>query len=203
MFILALGVPFAINSNLGISPVNAWPFTWHLIFDITVGTATTIFFSACILFQIILLRKQFKWYNLTQIVFSFLFGVFLDICIFFLGDLSIPTYAGQLAMLLIGIFLIATGLSIYLEAKLVSLPSEGAVQALVQKLPKSNFAKIKVWFDCALISLAIITSFIFLNGLYGIREGTVIAAICVGKTIPLTRKFVIPIIRKTGFYEIK
>ena len=74
LFILAFGVVFAINSNLGISPVNSLPYAASLASGIDAGVCVAIFFLACIGAQIILLRGDFKWINLTQIIFSFVFG---------------------------------------------------------------------------------------------------------------------------------
>ena len=202
LFILALGVPFAINSDLGISPVNALPFAVHLSSGIGIGLSVSLFFVACILFQIVLLRKDFKWINVTQIIFSFLFGFFLDITVFLVGDFSIPTYLGQLVMLSISMVLIAIGLSVYLEAKLISLPSEGVVLAVVEKVPKYTFHQIKIIMDCILVAMAIATTLIFMGGIYGVREGTIISAIMIGKLIPYVRKVIIPTLDKVGFYKV-
>jgi len=202
LFILALGVPFAINSNLGISPVNALPFAAHLSSGVGAGLSVSLFFVACVLFQILLLRKDFKWINVTQILFSFLFGYFLDVTIFLIGDFNIPTYLGQLVMLFISMVLIATGLSVYLEAKLISLPSEGVILAIIEKFPKYTFHKVKIAMDSILVAMAIATTLIFMGGVYGVREGTVISAVAIGKLIPYVRKLVIPTLDKAGFYKL-
>lgn len=201
IFIVALGVPFAINSDLGISPVSSWAISIHLVSGIGAGLSMTLFFIGCILFQIILLRKDFKWINLTQIIFSFLFGLFVDVTIWLVGDFIIPTYAGQLLMLCISMVLIATGLSVYLEAKLVSLPSEGVILAIVQKYPKCSFHRVKIVMDCFLVAMAILTTLIFMGNIAGVREGTLIAAVVIGKIIPYTRKAVIKTLEKLNFYN--
>lgn len=105
-------------------------------------------------------------------------------------------------MLAISMVLIAMGLSVYLEAKLISLPSEGVVLAVVEKLPKYTFHKIKIIMDCILVTAAIATTLIFMDGIHGVREGTVISAIMIGKLIPYVRKVVIPILDKVGFYKV-
>ena len=201
LFILALGVAFAINSDLGISPVSSWAIAVHLVSGIGAGFSMTLFFIGCILFQIVLLRKAFKWVNLTQIVFSFLFGFFVDAAIWIVGDFGIPTYIGQLVMLSISMILIAIGLSVYLEAKLVSLPSEGVILAIIQKYPKFSFHRVKIIMDCLLVAMAMGTTLIFMGGIYGVREGTVIAAVAIGKIIPFVRKIVVSILGKLQFYR--
>ena len=201
LFILALGVPFAINSDLGISPVSSWAISVHMASGIRAGLSMTLFFIGCIGFQIILLRKDFKWINLTQIIFSFLFGLFVDVAVWLVGDLSIPTYIGQLLMLSISMILIATGLSVYLEAKLISLPSEGVILAIIEKNPKYSFHRVKIVMDCFLVAMAIITTFVFMGGIYGVREGTLIAAVAIGKIIPYIRKMVVKALEILSFYN--
>ena len=196
LLILAFGVAFAINSNLGISPVNSVPYVVHLVSGINMGMLVTLFFLLLIVMQIILLRRNFKPIDLTQIIFSTIFGYFVNVARAIVGDFTIPTYAGQLLMLAISIVLIAIGVSMYLEAKLISLPAEGIILAIIQKYPRHTFAKVKVIFDCVLVVLAVGITLMFLGGIYGTREGTILSAIFLGKTIPYARKLVIWILNK-------
>ena len=201
LLILAFGVVFAINSDLGISPVNALPFAVSLAFGVRVGTSVTLFFLLCLVAQIVLLRKEFRWINLTQIIYSFIFGYFVDFAIFVKGGFSLPTYAGQLVMLVVSLVLIPTGLSMYLEAKLVPMPSEGLVMTITQKLQNTTFARVKVIFDCVLVVSAISLTLIALGGVYGVREGTVISAIFIGKLMPYTGKVISRVLDRMGFYS--
>jgi len=196
LFILAIGIAFAINSDLGISPVNSVPFAVHLVSGINMGTAVTLFFLLLIGLQAALLRRQFKPIELTQIIFSTIFGFFVDFAIFIVGVLAFPTYAGQLAMLAISIVLIAIGVSMYLEAKLISLPAEGIILAVIQKYPRHTFTRVKVVFDCVLVVIAVAITLVFLRGIYGIREGTIISAIFLGKAIYYARKVVSWVLKK-------
>lgn len=190
LFIIAFGIAIAINSDLGISPVSSLPFVVSLISGIGVGTCVTAFFLICILIQIILLGKEFKWINLSQIIFSFIFGYFVDFAIFVMGDLRIPTYAGQLVMLFISIILISFGLTLYLDAKLISLPPEGLVSAIAQKTQSGMFHRAKIATDTVIVLLAIALSLIFLGGVYGVREGTVITAVLAGKLMPYCKRVI-------------
>ena len=199
LFILAIGIAFAINSDLGISPVNSVPFAVHLVSGINMGTAVTVFFLLLIGLQAALLRRDFKLRVLTQIIFSTIFGFFVDLAIFIVGDFTIPTYVGRLAMLAISTVLIAVGVAMYLEAKLISLPAEGIILAVIQKYPRYTFTRIKVIFDCVLVVIAVAITLVFLRGLYGTREGTVISAILLGKAIYYARKVVVWGLRKVGF----
>ena len=209
LFIMAFGVVFSINSDLGISPVNSLPFAVHLASGVGLGICVTLFFLLCIVIQIVLLQKEFKWINLTQIVFSFIFGYFVAIAVFIMGDFTLalvfgpfglPTYLGQLMMLAISLVLIAAGLSLYLEARLISLPPEGVVLAIVSKLKNGKFHRVKIAMDSILVVLAIAVVLIFTGRIYGVREGTVISAIFIGKLIPCAKRVISYILDKFGFY---
>jgi uncharacterized membrane protein YczE len=191
-----MGVAFAINSDLGVSPVNSLPFIVSHIVDIDMGICVAVMFVVFILIQIAILRNDFKWINLTQILFAFIFGYFVDLTRLILGSFQIPTYTGQLLMLCISIVLIACGIILFMEARLVNLPPEGLMAAITQKIPKLAFNKVKIAVDLALVVTAILLAFIFFGELSGVREGTVIAAIMVGKVMPYVRKVISPILNK-------
>ncbi|MCL1998639.1 MAG: DUF6198 family protein [Turicibacter sp.] len=202
LLVLAFGVVFTINSDLGVSPVNSLPYAVSLVFDLNLGMCVTIFFIICILLQIVLLRREFKWINLAQIIFSTIFGVFVDLARFVVGDFSLPTYFGQLALLVMGILCIALGLVIYLETKLVPLPPEGLVLAIVSKLKNAQFHIIKVMLDSSLVIAAVILLFALADEFHGVREGTIISALAIGKIMPYVKRPVTPILDKVGFYRL-
>ena len=199
LLILAFGVAFSVNSNLGVSPANSFPYVVSLIIDQKMGTCVTVIFICYILLQILILRKDFQWINLTQILFSTLFGKFVDFAKLVLGDFCISTYAGRLLMLGISVVLIAIGISMYMGAKLVNMPTEGLASAIASKLPNKEFHQVKVMVDCASVSAGLILSLIFLGSLQGIREGTIISAIVIGKVIPYANKVTKPILQKFCF----
>ncbi|MCL1924469.1 MAG: DUF6198 family protein [Defluviitaleaceae bacterium] len=187
LFILAIGVIFSINADLGISPVNATPYVFSLTLGISVGNGVILFFLALIALQWIMLRKEFKLSSLLQIVVSFVFGFFVDAANFLIGDFAFfpEFYAGQLLTLAVSIILIALGLVLYVETKIVPMPSEGVLLALLKKFPKFSLGTMKIIFDIGVVIIAIIFSLIFLSGIYGIREGTIVTAFLIGKMMAI------------------
>ena len=199
LLILAFGVAFSVNSNLGVSPANSFPYVVSLILNTKMGNCVTVIFICYILMQILILRKDFQWINLSQILFSTLFGKFVDFAKMVLDGFCFPTYTGRLLMLAISIVLIAIGISMYMGAKLVNMPTEGLASAIAAKLPNKEFHQTKVMVDCASVGTALILSMCFLGGLQGIREGTIISAIVIGKVIPYANKVTKPILQKFCF----
>jgi len=202
LFILSLGAPFALNSELGIPPVNSLPFVISFILEMPPGTVLTWVLVAFIILQILILRRDFELKNLSQIIFSFIFGYFINFAIFLIGDFSLPTYLGQLAMMGLSILAISFGLSTYMEARLINMSPEALVWAIVSKIPGGTFPPVKIVFDVTLVSTALILSLVFLGGLYGVREGTIISALLIGRLIPPARKIVVRALTAINFYEI-
>ena len=187
LFVAAFGVALAINSALGVSPVTSLPYVISLITGIYLGRVVTAVLVVYIIMQIIILRRDYKPINLLQLVFSFIFGYFVDLAMFLLGGFRIPTYFGQLLMLAISMILIAAGIVAVLETKLVILPAEGLVATIAEKY-NGKFHRIKMAMDIILVIFGIVLGFIFLSGMYGVREGTIISAIGTGKIMPFVGK---------------
>ena len=190
LLLMAFGVALSVNSNLGVSPVNSLPYVISQIIHVRMGTCVTAIFCFYILLQILILRRDFRPINLLQIVFSTIFGYFVDFAKALVGDFAIPTYLGQLTMLLASIVLIALGVLLYMEVQLVPMPMEGL-----------SFPTMKTVVDCLVVLIGVVLSFVFLGRLEGIREGTVITAAVVGKLIAVFRKPLSPAVRKICFGE--
>lgn len=200
LMLMALGVALSVNSNLGVSPVNSLPYVVSRIVNVQMGTCVTVIFCFYILLQILLLRKDFHPVNLLQIVFSTIFGYFVDFAKMLVGDFAIPTYFGQLTMLFGSIVLIALGVLLYMDVELVPMPMEGLSSCVAKKLGKP-FPTMKSVIDCLVVAIGMILSFLFLGALEGIREGTVITAVVVGRLIAILRKPISPIVKKICFGE--
>ncbi len=200
---IAFGVAFSINSNLGVSPVNALPYVVSVITGFNLGNCIIAVFTFYILLQVIILRKEFRLIDLTQILFSTFFGYFTNFSKWVLGDFVLPTYFGQLAMLGISIVFIATGITLYVNARLVNMPMEGLTDAVSKKITKKPFHDTKVIIDCTVVIVAVIFSVAFLGKLEGVREGTIISAFLIGRTMKPIQKKLVPIINKLVYKEIK
>lgn len=198
LFFMAMGVAFSVNSNLGISPVNSLPYIVGQVTGIPMGTWVIIIFCSYILLQIILLRREFRPVQLLQIVFSTIFGYFVDFAKLLLGDAALPTYLGKLAMLAISIFLVSVGVFLYIAVELVPMPMEGLSLVIARKT-KVPFPTMKVIVDCVVVAVSIGISLVFFHKLVGIREGTVITAVVTGKLIALLKKLLGSTIQRLCF----
>ena len=205
LFFMALGVAFSANSDLGISPVNSLPYVISDIVKMQPGTCVTIVFCSYILVQILLLRREFNPVNLFQIVFSTIFGYFVNFTKWMVGDFLLPGgYVGRLAMQCIGIVLVAFGVFLYLDVDLVPMPMEGMTMAIAKKVGKP-FPTVKTVVDCTVVAIGVILTIVCLHLIpfkdagVRIREGTILAALVTGKVIEIMRKPLSPIVKRICF----
>ena len=178
--IMAFGVAFSIKASLGTSPISSVPFVVSLFTPLTVGTATITMHCVFILMQILILRKDYHLIQLMQLPVAFFFGYLTDLGVWAVQGISCNTYWQQWIVCLIGILLVAVGVSFEVKAGVVVLAGEGVVLAVCKVLPKIKFGYMKVGFDVTLVVIACILSFVFTGHLQGVREGTVAAALLVG-----------------------
>lgn len=197
LFVLSFGVTISVKSNLGVSPVNSLPYVISLITKRELGLCIVAVFSIYIVAQIVILGKEFQWHNLFQILCSTAFGYFTTLSKWILRDFAIPGYPGRLLMMAIGIVLVASGVFLYMDVDLINMPMEGLTQALAKKIFKSmQFHEVKIITDCANVLLGIVLSFVFLHELKGIREGTVLSALLVGRVMKVLKKYLSPSIER-------
>ncbi len=200
LLFMAFGVAFSVNSGLGVSPVNSLPYVISLILNVDMGRCVIGVFASYIVVQLLLLRRNFRWIQLTQLVFSTVFGYFVDFAKWALGDWALASYPGRLAMLFFSILLVALGVCLYMGTGLVNMPMEGMTKAVKDTLfPKTHFAEVKVAMDCGVVLLGVALSFLFLGQLEGIREGTVICAVLVGKVMKPLQKCLEPFLGRVCF----
>lgn len=177
--IMAFGVAFSIKASLGTSPISSVPYVVSLFAPLTVGTATIIMHCVFILLQILILRKKYHPIQLMQLPVAFFFGYLTDFGVWAVQGITCDHYLQQWLLCLIGIFLVAVGVSLEVKAGVVVLAGEGVVLAICKVLPV-KFGYMKVGFDVTLVAIACVLSFVFTGRLQGVREGTVAAALLVG-----------------------
>ena len=178
--IMAFGVAFSIKASLGTSPISSVPYVVSLFAPLTVGTATIVMHCVFILLQILILRRQSHPIQLMQLPVAVFFGYLTDFGVWAVHGITCNTYWQQWIVCLIGILLVAVGVSFEVKAGVVGLAGEGVVLAICKVLPKVKFGYMKVGFDVTLVVIACVLSIVFTGRLQGVREGTVAAALLVG-----------------------
>ncbi len=187
ILILTLGVGLTVKANLGVSPTTSVPYTLTLMTGIDMGKTTILFHSFLIVLQVVLLKKSFKIKNLLQIPVAIIFGYFTDLSNKAIDMIPFgSTLPVRLILNILGTFLIALGVSIYLPADLIPVAVEGTIQILSEKI-KTEFSTIKISFDISLVIISAIICICFLGSLGSIGIGTVISAFLTGAFMKLIK----------------
>jgi uncharacterized membrane protein YczE len=177
---MAFGIAFSIKATLGTSPISSVPYVLGEISGLTVGTTTIIIHCIFILLQILLLRKNFQLFQLSQFLVALVFGGITDFAVFCIKNLTANSYLAQWGFCVVGIVLVGIGVSLEVEANFTVVAGEGLVLAIT-KVFHTKFGNTKIAFDVSLVLIATILSFAFLGKIVGVREGTLASALLVGQ----------------------
>ncbi|WP_280176702.1 DUF6198 family protein [Apilactobacillus micheneri] len=183
--ILSIGTVLFSCANLGVSALVSIPQILSLIFPITLGQATTIFFILLIIIEFILQRK-FQIQIILQIVLAFVFGYIVDFYGVTLGlnSLNLPNLFDQFIIAFLAIVFTSIGIFIMVSVQFILIPPDGLVR-IISELTKKQFGKVKFLFDLSTIVISILISLIFIGHIEAIGIGTVAAVILVGHLINL------------------
>ncbi len=179
LFVMALGVALSVKASLGVSPISCIPYVYSVRFPLSMGATTIVFNVLLILLQIAVLGRAYKPFQLVQLPVVFLFGAFTDLALYLTRGLHAESYAGQLGLCLASCAVIGFGVFVEVKAKVTYLAGEGLALALAERF-KAEFGKAKIATDCSMVTLGVLSSFLLLGRLAGLREGTLVAAVVVG-----------------------
>ena len=181
LFFSAMGVALTKHGELGVSPISSIANVMSEKFSfLSLGNWLIVWNCVLILGQIIVLRKKFKPIQLLQIPLSFLFGWFTDFGMWCVSFIPVRNYATRLALVIVGIVVLAFGIALSVIANVIMNNGEAFVKA-VADTTKKNFGNLKIAFDVICVVVAVVTSMIFFKGsIVGTREGTVITALLTG-----------------------
>lgn len=185
VFIMAIGVAVSVRANLGTSPIASFPTVLSFATPLSVGTYLVLLNLVFLVLQILIRGPKFPKFQFVQILVTVAFGFFTDLGMYLTSWLEPANYFMQWVWTVISVVLIALGVYIETRPRLSYIPGDGLVFVLTLVLQNIPFGTIKMVFDWTLVIVSAITSWMLLDGLEGVREGTVFAAFAVGITIRL------------------
>ncbi|MBD7914377.1 hypothetical protein H9660_04395 [Clostridium sp. Sa3CUN1] len=186
LFLLALGSVLAIKSKLGVSPISSIPFSLTKVSNISLGVASTILFIFYVIIQMIILKRDFKKIQLLQIIFAVVFGQlvnFFNIII----NINLENYFMRVILVILSFFITAMGVFLTITSNIVPVAPDGLTKVISTKVNK-EFGKVKIYFDCVVVSLAVLILLFSGKNLDGIGIGTVLSAILVGRIVLIINK---------------
>lgn len=203
LFFAGIGVAFTKHGDLGVSPISSVANIMSIKFPImTLGSWLIVWNCVLIVAQVMILRRNFKIYQLFQIPLSFLFGWFTDFGMWIASFIPVPNYRVKLVILLIGIVVLAFGISLSVIANVIMNSGEALVKAISDTIHK-EFGYVKVSFDVTCVVVAVVLSFIFFHGkIVGTREGTIISALLTGFVVKFITKHIRGFVMKAIKYKL-
>lgn len=192
LYFLAAGIVLIVRSALGTTPISSVNYVLSLNTPLSLGTWTFIVNMILILGQFWLIRKNKSRQDIIEILlqmpFSLLFSAFIDFNMALTGNLHPSGYGMSMALLLTGCLVQSVGVVLEIKPKVAMMSAEAFVK-YASRCCNKEFGKFKVYFDITLVSLAVIISLLFTQGVEGIREGSFIAACITGYIVSfLNRK---------------
>ncbi len=187
LFVMTLGVAMSKKAGIGTTPISCVPATLSYLTPYTMGTVTVVFNAILVLLQKVVLGKQFKKFQILQILMGFAIGILTDVNLEILSSLNPDWYPAQWFWCVISCLLIGFGVTLEIHASLLVAPGEGLVVAFVTRY-KIPLPRMKIVFDYSMVIFAASVSLIFSGGLHGVREGTIFGALAMGLIIGFCRK---------------
>ncbi len=185
--IVSASVALTRATGLGTSPVSCFPATLSYLTPLSTGVLTFIMNVLFVFIQIALLRRNFNPVQLLQIPYVFVFSALIDVFVPVCELIPMGNYGLQVLWSIVGCLMTAFGVFLQVKASFLTLPGEGIILA-ISRVTKVAFPKIKVAFDSTNVVVAAIVSLACSGGLYGVREGTILAALAVGTIVGLFNK---------------
>lgn len=192
LFIMALGVALSTKADLGVSPISCLPYVLSLILPFTMGQLTSVMLAIFLLFQIIILRREFQWVQLNQLAVALIYGEMTDLTLWMIRGMEVSNYIVRWILCILSACLVAIGVAVEVCADVSSLAGDGLMKIIAQKT-RVEFGKIKIMFDCGFTISGSLIGLIAFHKLTGVREGTIAAAILVGMIVSLIYR--IPFVR--------
>ncbi len=187
LFFAALGVSLSLKAKLGTSPLGVCPAVFSDSLGVSIGTVMWIMLSACVVVQIIILRKDFQLLQLLQLVVGFIYGKLTDFTLSLLSGIPDNILWLQVALCVLGIVCLAFGIYLLLEADLLMLAPDAMLVAIT-KVSDLEYSCIKIIMDCTMVVIAVIGSITLYHTLTDIGTGTIAAALFVGMLVKWFKK---------------
>lgn len=184
---MTVGIAISVHAVLGTSPISTVPAALAAATPLSLGTITVIMNLIFVVAQLLLLRRDFRLFNLLQIAVAFFFGAMCDVSLALTNSMVPHNYFEQWLMVVLGAVLVALGVFLEVLPRLLYVPGEGVVAAIA-KVSGWKFGTVKQCFDWSLVIIAAALSLILLGELVGVREGTVFAAFAVGGFVKIFQR---------------
>ena len=178
--VLATGISTVTHAGLGTGTVSSAAIVLSQRTGLSMGFfvfATNAFFFVL---QTIVDRRDFLVKAVKQLPVCAFFGAVFDVAMWVTSLLEPTNYGWAFMQVFLGTCLTGLGVSAMVFARLLVLPPEGFVIAVMHRFGGS-FGTIRTSVDVFLVAISVSMSLFFFGTIYGVREGTLISALFAGR----------------------
>ncbi len=181
---MTIGIALSCKADLGTSPISSVPWVLSMFTPWSIGEITIVMNLLFIAAQPILLRK-FYWRELLgQLITLIVFGNGIDFSMYLLSWVAPDTLIWKWFDCILSTVILAFGVFLCIRAKIFVAAGEGIV-LVIAFVSKAKFSNIKNCFDCSLVAISLVISFMQFGTMRGVGIGTIAAAILVGRWVQL------------------
>lgn len=185
IFIMNTGIALTIRAGVGLSPISSLTRVMTVVYPLlTQGTYSFLLNFVMFFGEFVVLPKDFRLKNFTQLIPAMISGIFLDANLYLFSFLTVENYVLRLCLLVLGCAVLALGLYLMIEADLILMPAD-AFNSVVVKRTRMKWGNVKSMVDCGLLVISAVIGLVFLGKIMFIREGTLINAIICGQFIKM------------------
>lgn len=196
LYVMTLGVAVCVRSAVGSSVISTLPYVFQQagsqgipVPQWSIGVYTIVANFIFVLVQMIILRKQFEWVQLFQLVIGAFFGSLIDVNMLLTSWLVPTVLWSKLLAQWVGCTILGLGIALEVRCGSVTMPGEGMPIA-ISRVTGVEFPKVKIMVDVTLVVLAVVFSYIF----FGTWQwhitggGTLFAMVYVGIVVRIVAK---------------
>lgn len=181
IFLSGTGIALLVKANIGSSAVPYFSYICTCIWpQLSLGTFTFLVNALFFIAQFFVEPGSFTPVKLLQLVPTALMGAAADANMLVFQWLNPQHYILQLLILLLGCLMFGLSIALMVHAEIILMPMDTLI-TLLARHTHFSWGNIKTVMDLSLLLVTLGLSLIFLHRLVGVREGTVIACICVGQ----------------------
>lgn len=185
----SFGIALITKGALGTSAISSPAYVLSLHFPFTLGQGTFVMNTLFIVAQMLLLRKDFKPFQILQLAVNVVFSAAIDISMGMLWWLNPQGVIEGLLAVVAGSAILGFGVAVEVAPNVLVVPGEGIVRA-ISIVTHKRLGSVKRVFDCSLVLLAVVFSLTLFGCLRGVGAGTIISAFIVGGFVNFYNKHV-------------
>lgn len=203
VLVMSFGVVLTVKASMGASPIVSLPNVISGITGLSLGTTIFIVYTLFIVMEWAIIRDRKRiLLTLSQLPFSMLFSLFVDIIVWMLGSWEVTGPVEQWVLVIVGTAVIGFGCVLEIDADISMLADDGLVLT-ISRATKVRLDKVMVIFDIVFVASAFILSYAVLQDFVGVGWGTIFAGLTLGLFVRFFTKVVKTYIRRDGNISVR